>query len=282
MTRPSNDPTPAPDHVEAALLAARQELANVAALPFLTDDPVKVVLQAQCTMIKGIEAAYCGLRNTIRQAFSAADSQRSDLADFVLKQRGALVSDFTKQHEAALARAKAEELTHQARIKAGLVDAAKDALGDLLQRDRKHTRLRACVYAGLPATLLLLTGISLGWCVRGSKNVMEVTDSVSSLAALANVTRQDADAMKELSDLMVRGMTPTDIAALVSLHEVVLTTVGKVPNETVPAPCIAAVPDRTLVVSGKPIKACVVALKDTADVQGGAFLASAMPARPPR
>ena len=282
MTPPTNDGTQTADAIEASLHAAQDELTSVARMQVLTDDPFRPILQAQFTMLKGMEAVYSGLRGAVREALSAAERQRSELTAFVLKQRTELVADFIKQHEAALARAQAEELAHQAHVKAGLIDAAKDALRELLRLDRKHTYPRAFAYAAVPAIFLSLLAFAAGWCVRGARNVTEVTDTISSLAALTEITRQNTETMRGISDLMIRGMTSTDIAALVSLHNVVLTTIAKVPADTVPAPCIAAVPERTIIVNGKPIKACVIALKDNATVQGGEFLANVIPARSQR
>jgi hypothetical protein len=55
-----------------------------------------------------------------------------------------------------------------------------------------------------------------------------------------------------------------------------------VDGDTVPAPCIAAVPPRVIMVAGKPVKACVIALRDNAVVQGGDFLINAIAARAQR
>ena len=265
---PSGNIAPTPDDVEEAIAAAHDQLETAAAHPSFAADPLRLIFTALAALLRGLERAYTGTRR-----------QRSELAVFLLRQRTELVADFAKQHEAALARTKAEELGHEAKVKAGLIEAAKDALRELLQLDRKHTYIRAFAYAVLPAILLFLVGFTGGWLVRGARNVADVTNNIANLETLADITRQNTEIIRYMSELLIRGMTPTDFAALASLHNVVLTTIAKVPGDTVPAPCIAAVPQRTILVNGKPIKACVVALRDNATVQGGEFLTSAITPR---
>jgi hypothetical protein len=132
-----------------------------------------------------------------------------------------------------------------------------------------------------PAIALLLVGTCFGWYLRGSRDVSDVADHVAAIGTVAEQTRQNAGTLRAISDLLVHGMSPTDLAAVVS-HSVVATSIGRVDGDTAPAPCIAAVPPRVIMVAGKPVKACVIALRDNAVVQGGDFLTNAMAARAQR
>ena len=279
---PANDALLTPEGVSKAVTAAQAELELVAADPSLARDPLRSVLTAQVTLLRGMEAVFDGLRTTIKELMTAAERQRADVTAFGLQQRTELVADFAKQHEAALARTKAEELAHQAQVKAGLIDAAKDALKELLHLDRKHNYLRAFGYVVGPAIALLLVGTGFGWYLRGARNVSDVADNVAAIGTAAEQARQNAETLRAISDLLVHGMSPTDLAAVVSLHSVVATSIGRVDGDTVPAPCIAAVPPRVIMVAGKPVKACVIALRDNAVVQGGDFLINAIAARAQR
>jgi len=272
---PPARPTPAND------AAAQAELELVAAEPSLARDPLRSVLTAQVTLLRGIEAVFDGLRAIIKDLMTAAERQRADVTAFGLQQRTELVTDFTKQHEAALARTKAQELAHQAQAKAGLIDAAKDALKELLRLDRRNNYLRVFGFVVGPAIALPLAGTGFGWYLRGSRDVSDVADHVAAIGTVAEQTRQNAGTLRAISDLLVHGMSPTDLAAVVS-HSVVATSIGRVDGDTAPAPCIAAVPPRVIMVAGKPVKACVIALRDNAVVQGGDFLTNAMAARAQR
>ena len=279
---PANDALLTPEGVSKAVTAAQAELELVAADPSLARDPLRSVLTAQVTLLRGMEAVFDGLRTTIKELMTAAERQRADVTAFGLQQRTELVADFAKQHEAALARTKAEELAHQAQVKAGLIDAAKDALKELLHLDRKHNYLRVFGYVVGPALALLLVGTVFGWYLHGARNVSDVADNVAAIGTAAEQARQNAETLRAISDLLVHGMSPTDLAAVVSLHSVVATSIGLVDGDTVPAPCIAAVPPRVIMVAGKPVKACVIALRDNAVVQGGDFLINAIAARAQR
>ncbi|WP_162530951.1 hypothetical protein, partial [Rhodovastum atsumiense] len=122
-------------------------------------------------------------------------------------QREQLNKDFAIQHEAALARVKAEELAQQAHIRAGLVDAAQDALKELLRADRRHTRLRTWAALMVPAVGLLVVGLIMGWYARGADAMTRLTADVHNLAVLTQATQQTSATLQAISGLLTHGMS---------------------------------------------------------------------------
>jgi hypothetical protein len=69
-------------------------------------------------------------------------------------------------------------------------------------------------------------------------------------------------------------MTPEQLMTLSNLNTFIgVGVVGRVAEDDVPAPCIAAVPEGAIrTADGKPVTACVIPLKNTVKIHGGAFL----------
>jgi hypothetical protein len=126
----------------------------------------------------------------------------------------------------------------------------------------------------VPAALLGGLGFATGWHARGAQAVEDVASDVHALAGMHGVMSQTAATLQLMTDAMTHGVSPAELMALIGLRDVLsMTAVAKVPDDTVPSPCIAAVPDGAIrTVAQKPVKACVIALKDTATVRGGDYL----------
>ena len=84
---PANDALLTPEGVSKAVTAAQAELELVAADPSLARDPLRSVLTAQVTLLRGMEAVFDGLRTTIKELMTAAERQRADVTAFGLQQR---------------------------------------------------------------------------------------------------------------------------------------------------------------------------------------------------
>jgi hypothetical protein len=69
-------------------------------------------------------------------------------------------------------------------------------------------------------------------------------------------------------------MTSVELLGLANLSRILaVNTVGPVPEEEMPWPCIAVVPEGAIrLANGKPVRACVIPLNDSVRLQGGYFL----------
>ncbi|CAH2605964.1 conserved protein of unknown function (plasmid) [Rhodovastum atsumiense] len=277
---PANGGVPTPEEVVAALAAAQAQLHAARSHPAYQGDPAYPIIQALIATVGGLQTLYDGLRTSTRQILTTAQRQQLELATAAHQQREQLNKDFAIQHEAALARVKAEELAQQAHIRAGLVDAAQDALKELLRADRKHTRLRTWAALMVPAVGLLVVGLIIGWYARGADAMTRLTADVHNLAVLTQATQQTSATLQAISGLLTHGMSAAELTSLASLNEVIaLNAIGKVPEDTVPSPCIAAVPDGVIRTGTRSIKACVIPIKDNVVVRGGLFLTQAVTGR---
>jgi hypothetical protein len=104
--------------------------------------------------------------------------------------------------------------------------------------------------------------------------IKQFASDVNTVTAVANASRATADALRLISERVSYGMTSEQLLTLSNLNEIVsVGVVGRVAEDDVPVPCIAAVPKGAIrTIDGKPVTACVIPLKDKVSIHGGDFL----------
>jgi cell division protein FtsB len=293
---PANNSTPPSPEGGPALATAIAQLEEALSNPALNADPLSDVIRAFLATISALQDQRDALRKTeqaiksqCQDLTSAGNAQREqtmkDLIALAAEQRNQLNADFATQHRAALSRIKTEERAQRAKLQTGITEVAKETIEDLLHDHEKFTHGRALKSIILPAVGLVIFSLTLGiiggWWARGASAVAEVSSNAETLTTLSKQTQQTAAVVDELTSTLRRGMSVSDLINVVALHDILAPNIAKVPEDVVPAPCIAAVPDGTIRVGMRAIKSCVIPLRDNVTVRGGDFLFTAMTGRKP-
>jgi hypothetical protein len=265
----------------SALDDARRQLAELKAHPAYQGDLLAPMITAIAAAIDGLGDFYAGFRSAAQRIVDRFALQELQTAAWLKQQQDGFVKNLTASHAAALARIGAEEKAHEAKIQAGLIGAAEDALKELLKRDRRKERWRWLGIGSGTVAAILLVGFGLGWYSKETYSLAALEHDVQAVAAMDAASKDAAETLHIIADKLTDGMSVSDLLAMAKLHQIVdPNLVTHVPQDDVPIPCIAAVPQGTLLTrAGRPIQACVIALRDSVDIQGGDFLIKAIASR---
>jgi hypothetical protein len=273
---PAANETPPPDRqVALALEAARQQIAAASATPELRHDALGVFLAAISAAINAIGALYRGVSDSASAIAARAETQQREITAAMIVQREKFTKDLELTHTMAINKLKAEEIAKQAEIKAGLVQAANGALQDMLRADRRNRLPRSLAIGVVAAAILLAAGGVVGWEINGVMAVKTVASDLNAVTAVANATKANAAALNLITERVSYGMTSEQLLTLSNLNEIIgVGVVGRVAEDEVPPPCVAAVPEGAIrTIDGKPVTACVIALNgNKVKIHGGAFL----------
>ena len=251
-------------------------------LPERRGDPARTFVQSQVVALRGVQAVFAGTAAVCRRTVEDVQRQQVTLLAAAAEVRNRLMADLQQGYDRAIAQLNATELAKRAEVRAGLVEAAGEALRGLVARDRRYFYIRAFGWFAVGAFVIGGAGFAAGWYLHPAVDLRTAIADVSVLPALIEAQKKDAEALSALSDRLRAGYSPSELLEVRALQEVVQTgRVGQVEGDDVPPPCIAAVPAGAILVAGKPIKACVIALQDAVTVRGGGFLIKTLAGKSP-
>jgi hypothetical protein len=272
---------------EAALKQLEDARNTILALlrePSIKDDAIGAFLKAILSTVEGLHTLSVDINETQSRLTAESHLHHANL----IRHEQLLREDWSKQwqskHDDAIDRLKAEELLYTAKIHATVADTVGSKLqaliADLLKRDRLHGFRRSMAVCCLASLVLFAAGGTFGYAYRGANDVFKATQQFEAIGKVAEIARVNAEANEKISQGIL-GMKATDFLWLSNLNSVIDTSVAPLPEDNVPAPCVLAVKPGTLSRDsrGKPLNGCVIALRDSVQISGGAFLEQRVLAR---